>query len=89
MCIIVFFELGIWERLRGAVENAFESIYLSSQTVLLGNFFEEQKIKPKKHLSITENKLFTYWLFKYRLKSSDKSRSASYTKKGINQFQLI
>ena len=51
--------------------------------------FEEQKIKPKKHLSITENKLFTYWLFKYRLKSSDKSRSASYTKKGINQFYKI
>ena len=70
-------------------ELAFESIYLSSQTVLLGNFFEEQKIKPKKHLSITENKLFTYWLFKYRLKSSDKSRSASYTKKGINQFYKI
>ena len=70
-------------------ELAFENIYLSSQTLLLNIFYEDHKIKPKKYLTITESKLFTYWLFKYRLRSSDKSRSASYTKKGINQFYKI
>ena len=70
-------------------EEAFQNIYLLDQASLLNYFYEEQNIKPKKTFSITEVKLFTYWLFKYRLKSSDKSRSASYTKKGITEFYNI
>jgi hypothetical protein len=34
-------------------------------------------------LTLTETKEFTYWLFKYRIKTGEKSRIASDTKKAL------
>jgi hypothetical protein len=36
---------------------------------------------------LTELKEFTYWLFKYRLRQSDKAKVASDTKKALGQLK--
>jgi len=35
-------------------------------------------------MSLAELKEFTYWLFKYRIKNTDKERVASDTRKALN-----
>jgi hypothetical protein len=40
-------------------------------------------------MSVTQLKEFTYWLFKYRLKTSDKAKIASDTKKGLDALHQM
>jgi len=64
--------------------ETYRRIYGSTRMVLLKRFRKERDYPPLRSLSLTELKEFTYWLFKYRLRHSDKARTASDTKKALN-----
>ncbi|MBN2240301.1 MAG: hypothetical protein JW712_11050 [Dehalococcoidales bacterium] len=64
--------------------EVFRRIYGYSRTVMLTRFRKEKEYSLLKSIKLNELKEFTYWLFKYRLKQSDKARVASDTKKGLD-----
>ena len=63
--------------------RAYRRVYHAELTDLLEAFQKEMKYPQRKSLTLTEMKEFTYWLFKYRVKTSEKSRTASDTKKAL------
>lgn len=63
---------------------AYQRIYRQDQSVLLKEFRKEKGYRQFKSTTLLEVKEFTYWLFKYRLKHSDKARIASDTRKGLD-----
>jgi hypothetical protein len=65
------------------VERAYRKIYRAGQAELLDTFEKEMKYPRRVSLTLTEMKEFTYWLFKYRIKISEKPRVASDTKKAL------
>ena len=69
------------------LDKAYNRIYGAGQQVLFDMFLKEKKYSKRKTITLSEMKEFTYWLFKYRLKSNDKSRVASDTKKALMQMQ--
>jgi uncharacterized protein YggL (DUF469 family) len=50
-------------------------------------FRKEKHRRKRKSLTLDELKEFTYWLFKYRVKRSERSRVASDTKKALLKMQ--
>jgi len=64
--------------------EAYRRIYGFNRTALLRRFRKEKDYSQSKSIKLSELKEFTYWLFKYRLKQSDKARVASDTKKGLD-----
>ena len=66
-----------------------DNIYGDTQMVLLRTFRKELGRTDRKSMTITELKEFTYWLFRRRIKSSDSSRVASDTKKGLTRLLQI
>ncbi len=68
------------------LDKAYRRIYRASQQALLDSFRKEKHYTKRKSASLTELKEFTYWLFKYRLKTCDKTRVASDTKKALMQM---
>ena len=70
-------------------DESFSKIYGLSQNNLLKKYSDEHKIPIKDSITTSEHNAFTYWLFKYRLKSSDQSKTASDTAKGLNQLQMM
>ena len=62
---------------------AFQRIYRASWDDLLAAYREDQGLPTAPAASLTELKGFTYWLFKRRLRVSDKAKIASDTRKGI------
>ncbi len=64
-------------------DEAHRRIYGNTQLKLLQYFRREKKFPRKKSIGLAELKVFTYWLFKYRLKNCDKARAASDTKKAL------
>jgi hypothetical protein len=69
------------------LDKAYRRVYGSSQQSLLDRFRKEKKYPKRKSTNLGELKEFTYWLFKYRIKKSDKSRVASDTKKALIKMQ--
>jgi hypothetical protein len=69
------------------IEWAYQRVYGKSLAVLLGTFQRELGRPKVSSLSLTDLKEFTYWLFKHRIESSDSSRVASDTKKGLTRLQ--
>ena len=63
--------------------KAYRRVYHAELADLLDAFQKEMKYPHRKSLTLTEMKEFTYWLFKYRVKTSEKSRIASDTKKAL------
>lgn len=63
--------------------RAFRKIYHASQSELLMAFQKEMKYPKRVSLTLTDLKEFTYWLFKYRVKRSEKPKVASDTKKAL------
>ena len=63
--------------------RAYRRVYHAELADLLDAFQKEMKYPHRKSLTLTEMKEFTYWLFKYRVKTSEKSRIASDTKKAL------
>jgi hypothetical protein len=70
-------------------EEAFTRIYRAPQIELLKMFREEVGSADRSSMSVIESKEFTYWLFKRRLKVSDKPKIASDTRKGLDQLQRM
>ena len=70
-------------------EEAHVRIYREPQNTLLSRFRQENQYPSRPSMSLTESKEFTYWLFKYRLKMSDKAKIASDTWKGLQQLQQL
>ena len=64
--------------------EAFRRIYGGTQPILLEQFRKEKRYRQLKSIRLDELKEFTYWLFRYRLKHSDKERVASDTKKALD-----
>ena len=64
-------------------DQAYRKIYRSSQAQLLDAFEKEMKYPRRVSLTLTEMKEFTYWLFKQRIKKSEKPKVASDTKKAL------
>ena len=54
---------------------------------LLHQFRGERNYPLRRSSTLAEQKEFTYWLFKYRLKQCDKERVASDTKKALRYLQ--
>ena len=70
-------------------QEAFLRIYRTSKSILLEQFREETGRSTQPSMSLSDAKEFTYWLFKYRLQTSDKARIASDTNKGLDQLQQM
>ncbi|MCJ7829034.1 MAG: hypothetical protein MUP81_04760, partial [Dehalococcoidia bacterium] len=69
------------------LDKAYRRVYGASQQSLLDRFRKEKRYPKRKSTNLGELKEFTYWLFKYRIKKSDKSRVASDTKKALIKMQ--
>jgi hypothetical protein len=63
--------------------RAYRIIYQAELHDLLNAFQKEMKYPHRRSLTLTELKEFTYWLFRYRVKTSEKPRVASDTKKAL------
>jgi hypothetical protein len=68
----------------GSAEDGHQRLYGARQETLLWMFREEKGYRHSKSMDVDQLHEFTYWLFKYRLKNSDKARVASDTKKGMD-----
>ena len=62
-------------------------VYDEARDTLLKQFRNQKGYAQLQSTSITELKEFTYWLFKYRLKRSEKARIASDTKKALDYLK--
>jgi len=69
------------------LDKAYRRVYGANQQSLLDRFRKEKRYPKRKSTNLSELKEFTYWLFKYRIKKSDKSRVASDTKKALIKMQ--
>jgi hypothetical protein len=65
-------------------EEAYRRLYGEGQEALLRLFFKDRRRRYKKTIGLEEWKEFTYWLFKYRLRHSERARVASDTRKGLS-----
>lgn len=70
-------------------EEAFARIYHKPLGELLAAFRGDMGYPESDALTLTQSKEFTYWLFKYRVRTSDKARVASDTRKGLAQLQAL
>ena len=70
-------------------EEAFARIYHKPLAELLAAFRGDMGYPESDALTLTQSKEFTYWLFKYRVRTSDKARVASDTRKGLAQLQAL
>jgi hypothetical protein len=67
-------------------ETMYQRIYGKSRDELLALHYEETGTLIRGDVSLGDWKAFTYWLFKRRLKSQDRARIASDTRKGLAQL---
>jgi hypothetical protein len=73
----------------GVVDEAYQRVYGTPQFALLKQFRKERHYPQLRSTSLSELNEFTYWLFKYRIKTRDKSRVASDTKKALTKLHEI
>ena len=70
----------------GVVDEAYQRIYGATQSALLRQFRKERHLPQLRSIGLSELNEFTYWLFKYRMKTRDKSLVASDTRKGLTKL---
>jgi hypothetical protein len=73
----------------GVVDEAYQHIYGATQIALLKQFRKERHYPQLRSIRVSELNEFTYWLFKYRIKTRDKSCVASDTKKALTKLHEI
>ena len=73
----------------GVVDDAYQRVYGASQSALLKQFRKERHYPQLRSMRLSELNEFTYWLFKYRIKTRDKSRVASDTKKALSKLHQL
>ena len=79
----------VWSAAEIDGAGVFYRIYGKSQIELLQEFQKERGIAPSDSLDLTELKEFTYWLFKYRVKTGEGARVASDTRKGLAALSRV
>lgn len=67
--------------------EAWRRIYNADKDALLDRFRMEKRLPKRASMTLDEMKQFTYWLFKYRFKRSEKARIASDTKKALDYLK--
>ena len=67
--------------------DSYQRLYGATHEELLHTFREKRGYQQSDKITLDEMHVFTYWLFKYRLKNSDRARLASDTKKGIDYMR--
>jgi hypothetical protein len=65
------------------IDDAYRYVYGEPRAALLSRFRSEKVLPQRRSIDLTQLQEFTYWLFKLRLKNSDKSRVASDTKRAL------
>lgn len=73
----------------GVRDKAFTRIYSGDEQALLQDFIKEKRYYGKTRMSLSDMKEFYYWLFKYRMKRSEKPKIASDTRKALLYLQNI
>ena len=73
-----------YHREKDNTSEIYRRIYGASKVALLKHFRKERGYPQLQSISLSELKEFTYWLFKHRLKHSDKAKIASDTRKGLD-----
>jgi hypothetical protein len=73
----------------GVVDEAHQSIYGATQSALLKLFRSERRYPHFRSIRLSELNEFTYWLFKYRMKTRDKSCVASDTNKALTKLREL
>lgn len=73
----------VWPHHQQADDEVCQRIYGLSRLELFRKFCQERGTAPTHEISLGQYKEFTYWLFKYRLRSCDPARVASDTRKGL------
>jgi hypothetical protein len=73
----------------GVVDEAYQRIYGATESTLLKKFRKERHYPQLRSMSLSELNQFTYWLFKYRIRTRDKSCVASDTKKALTKLHEI
>jgi hypothetical protein len=73
----------------GVVDEAYQRIYGATESALLKQFRKERHYPQLRSISLSELNEFTYWLFKYRIRTRDKSCVASDTKKALTKLHEI
>jgi hypothetical protein len=68
-------------------QEAYQRVYGTDNSTLLYRFRHERGYPHDQSTTLTEQKEFTYWLFKYRLKQCDPARVASDTKKALKYLE--
>ena len=68
-------------------QETYHRVYGTDMTTLLNQFRHEKGYPRHSSITLSEQKEFTYWLFKYRLKHCEKARVASDTKKALEWLQ--
>ncbi|MDD4858865.1 MAG: hypothetical protein PHR56_01470 [Dehalococcoidales bacterium] len=64
-------------------DEAYRRIYGETREILLKDFRKEKGYNNLRSITLSELKEFTYWLFKYRIRCSEKARVASDTRKAL------
>jgi hypothetical protein len=73
----------------GVTDKAYKRIYGADEQALLAEFMKEKHYYGRVTMSVSDLKEFYYWLFKYRVKRSEKPRIASDTKKALVYLQRM
>ena len=73
-----------WKHLRDEDNEAYTRIYGEAETSMLKLFRKLKHYHLQSSSNLTEMKEFTYWCFKYRVRTSEKARVASDTNKGLD-----
>lgn len=79
----------VWGSDRRTDETVFERIYGRTREELLAEFRDERGLPQAPSISLTEQREFTYWLFKRRLRTADPARVASDTRRGLAQLSRL
>ena len=79
----------VWSAGNSESEPAFQRIYGKSHEELLQEFRKERDVDEPGSQQLTELKEFTYWLFKYRVRSHEGARVASDTRKGLAALSRV
>lgn len=80
-------QISGYNRKHDTNDEAYRRIYNDTKAALLKHFRQERGYPPSSSVTLTELKEFTYWLFKYRLRQSEKARVASDTKKALDYLK--
>ena len=69
------------------IDEAYQKIYSDNKETLFKCFRKEKGYPNRNSTTLTEQKEFTYWLFKYRVRRSEKAKVASDTRKALKYLE--